>query len=152
MRDFYYLEKRSRRNVLVGPMHPQEMIGFRALKECHLHSFAIQAGLWVAEHLSEERALQCAMLADAADSSLACTRKLDAENTDPACLSDDISIYRTQMHSLFVQGRCVHDFGFTKTMMGRYSSASSAFEFWNVDQMFWIHRRGVRQCHPEMFG
>ena len=49
LRDFYYLFKatqsRSRRNVLVGPMHPQELVGLRALQQEHLQSKVVYGSL-----------------------------------------------------------------------------------------------------------
>ena len=49
LRDFYYLFKatqsRSRRNVLVGPMHPQELTGLRALRQEHLQSKVVYGSL-----------------------------------------------------------------------------------------------------------
>ena len=49
LRDFYYLFKstqsRSRRNVLVGPMHPQELVGLRALRQEHLQSKVVYGSL-----------------------------------------------------------------------------------------------------------
>ena len=49
LKDFYYLFKtsssRSRRNVLVGPLHPKELTGISAVKEHHLQSNLVYGSL-----------------------------------------------------------------------------------------------------------
>ena len=74
--------------------------------------------LWI----SEERVLQAAMLADAADSSLALTRSLDSENVDPAQLKGELRRYLCEIRSLFVEGRCTTAFGFTSTVLNLLKS------------------------------
>ena len=82
---------------------------------------AKKAREWL-EWVSEEHLLQAAMLADAADSSLALTRSLDSENVDPAQLKSELLQYTKQIRSLFVEGRCVTVFGFTSTMLKQLNS------------------------------
>lgn len=74
-----------------------------------------KAKAWLA-WISEEHLLQAAMLADAADSSLALTRSLDTENIDPAVLRNELVLYQKEIQSLFVQGKCLTAFGYTSTM------------------------------------
>ena len=74
--------------------------------------------LWI----SEEHWLQAAMLADAADSSLALTRSLDTENVDPAVLKGELTAYLQQIRSLFVEGKCLTVFGFTATALTQLKS------------------------------
>ena len=69
------------------------------------------------EWVDEEQCLQAAMLADAADSSLAVTRVLDAEDTDPARVCDTISLYLDNIRGLFDQGKVLEVFGYTNTML-----------------------------------
>lgn len=74
--------------------------------------------LWV----SEEHLLQAAMLADAADTSLALTRSLDTEFVDPANLAGELKQYLQEIRSLFVEGRCATVFGFTSTVLSQLKS------------------------------
>ena len=74
--------------------------------------------LWI----SEEHLLQAAMLADAADTSLALTRSLDTEHVDPAKLKGNLHVYTRQIRSLFVEGRCATVFGFTSTVLTQLKS------------------------------
>ena len=67
--------------------------------------------------LNAEHCLQAAMLADAADSSLLLTRRMDSEALDPAKLSTDIAVYLSTINGLFVEGKCLTSFGYTKCML-----------------------------------
>ena len=67
--------------------------------------------------LTEERCLQAAMLADAADCSLCLTRAMDSEALDPAALSHDVGVYLKTIGGLFVESRCLHSFGYTTCML-----------------------------------
>ena len=75
-----------------------------------------KAKAWV-ENLDEEKALLAAMMADAADSSLQLTRKMDSEEVDPATMSNDIALYLQEIQALFVHGEVLHRFGYTTTML-----------------------------------
>lgn len=66
--------------------------------------------------LNEERALQAAMLADAADTSLRLTRCMDSEELDTAALQAEVASYRNEIRALFVEGKCWTSFGYTKSM------------------------------------
>ena len=66
--------------------------------------------------LNDERALQAAMLADAADTSLRLTRCMDAEDLDTAALQEEVASYRNEIRALFVEGKCWTTFGYTKSM------------------------------------
>ena len=67
--------------------------------------------------LSEERALLAAMLADATDSSIHLTRSMDNESLDAASISREVSLYLAGIKTLFVNGRCLTEFGYTSTML-----------------------------------
>ncbi|CAE7328984.1 unnamed protein product [Symbiodinium microadriaticum] len=67
--------------------------------------------------VSDEKMLQAAMLADAADSSLHFTRLMDREDLDPAVLSTECHMYLASMKALFCGGQIFDRFGFTSTMM-----------------------------------
>lgn len=67
--------------------------------------------------VSDEKMLQAAMLADAADSSLHFTRLMDREDLDPAILSTECHMYLASMKALFCEGQIFDRFGFTSTMM-----------------------------------
>lgn len=87
---------------------------------CHLvrartDASAQKARAWLV-WISEEHLLQAAMLADAADSSLALTRALDTENVDPAVLKSELTLYRKEIQSLFGNGNCLTSFGYTSTV------------------------------------
>ena len=72
-----------------------------------------KAKAWV-ENLDEEKAL-AAMMADAADSPLQLTRKMDSEEVDPATMSNDIALCLQEIQALFVHGEVLHRFGYTTT-------------------------------------
>ena len=74
--------------------------------------------LWI----SEERLVQAAMLADAADSSLALTRALDEESTDPAVVHKELHCHMKEVHSLFVGKKCLQQFGYTSTVLDMLKS------------------------------
>eukprot|EP00969_Alexandrium_andersonii_P087185 3845772-Alexandrium_andersonii.AAC.1 len=57
------------------------------------------------------------MLADAADESLALTRFLDSEDTDPAELSLEVSAYVARIFSLFNGRQCLTLTGYTSMML-----------------------------------
>ena len=59
--------------------------------------------------LNDERALQAAMLADAADTSLRLTRCMDAEDLDTAALQEEVASYRNEIRALFVEGKLMLD-------------------------------------------
>ena len=87
---------------------------------CHLvrsrsDASAKKARNWLS-WLSEEHVLQAAMLADAADSSLAFTRTLDTEGADPAVLKGELSQYLKEIQGLFGEGKCLTSFGYTSSM------------------------------------
>ena len=67
--------------------------------------------------LNEERLLQAAMLADAADSSIRLTRKMDSEEMDPANLAYDVALYLQEIKALFLNGEVLRQFGYTSTML-----------------------------------
>ena len=67
--------------------------------------------------LNEERLLQAAMLADAADSSIRLTRKMDSEDMDPANLAYDVALYLQEIKALFLNGEVLRQFGYTSTML-----------------------------------
>ena len=72
---------------------------------CHLvrsrsDASAKKACNWLS-WLSEEHVLQAAMLAGAADSSLAFTRTLDTEGADPAVLKGELSQYLKEIQGFF---------------------------------------------------
>ena len=59
-----------------------------------------------------------AMLADAADESLALTRLLDAEDADPAVLNREVHCFHLRLAALFGEGKqCLHRLGYTQTML-----------------------------------
>lgn len=74
------------------------------------------AKMWL-QSLNEEQALQAAMLADAADSSLALTRVLDSEHMDPCTLSENIALYLQSIKGLFNDKKVLTSFGYTSTML-----------------------------------
>ena len=87
---------------------------------CHLvrsrsDASAKKAKQWLS-WISEEHVLQAAMLADAADSSLAFTRTLDTEDADPAVLKGELSLYLKEIQCLFGEGKCLTCFGYTSSM------------------------------------
>ena len=57
------------------------------------------------------------MLADAADSSIHLTRSMDNESLDAASISREVSLYLAGIKTLFVNGRCLTEFGYTSTML-----------------------------------
>eukprot|EP00435_Cladocopium_sp_Y103_P022118 s3625_g5.t1 len=77
---------------------------------------AKKAKLWI-QKLDDESALLAAMLADAADSSLQLTRKMDSEEMDPATITQDICHYLQEIQALFVHGEVLQRFGYTSTML-----------------------------------
>ena len=89
-----------------------------ALRLCRLRSddSSKYARLFL-EWISEEHALQAAMLADAADSSLHFTRLLDREDIDPATLSGECEMYLSSMKALFCDGQVLSRFGFTSCVL-----------------------------------
>eukprot|EP00438_Fugacium_kawagutii_P035753 Skav229347 [mRNA] locus=scaffold2596:465700:472220:+ [translate_table: standard] len=76
---------------------------------------AQKARAWLA-WISEENLVQAAMLADAADSSLALTRALDTEDVDPAVLKSELTLYQKEIQNLFGHGKCLTSFGYTSTV------------------------------------
>jgi len=75
-----------------------------------------KAKLWI-QKLDAETALMAAMLADAADSSLQLTRKMDSEEVDPACMTLDVAIYLEEIRALFIHEEVLRRFGYTSTML-----------------------------------
>ena len=68
--------------------------------------------------ITEERALQLAMLADASDEGLLVIRSLDSESTDPAKLAGQLSHFRAAMDELFIEGKvCNMRASFTGQML-----------------------------------
>ena len=68
--------------------------------------------------LDTEKCVMVAMLADAADESLALTRLLDAENADPAVLNREVHCFHLRLAALFGEGKqCLHRLGYTQTML-----------------------------------
>ena len=64
--------------------------------------------------IDEERCIQAAMLADAADESLVLTRLMDSEDVDPAALHRELQHYIKVIEALFgVVSKVVETFGYT---------------------------------------
>ena len=57
------------------------------------------------------------MLADGADQSMMLTRVLDNEDSDAAFLNQEVSELIAAAEIMFVDGRCVHLFGYTSLML-----------------------------------
>ena len=69
------------------------------------------------EYLTEEVALQSAMLADATDEGLYFTRVVDNEETDMASLQQTVLRFIRKLEVLFQEGRCIELPGYTHFMM-----------------------------------
>ena len=68
--------------------------------------------------IDEERCIQAAMLADAADESLMLSRLMDAEAVDPAVLTRELHHYRQVIDALYgPEAKVLDTFGFTKCML-----------------------------------
>lgn len=68
-------------------------------------------------YLTEEVALQAAMLADATDEGLYFTRVVDSEETDMASLQNTVHRFIQKLELLFQQGKCTDLPGYTRFMM-----------------------------------
>ena len=70
--------------------------------------------------IDEERCIQAAMLADAADESLMLSRLMDAEAVDPAVLTRELHHYRQVIDALYgPEAKVLDTFGFTMCMLDR---------------------------------